>query len=203
MARLVILGATGRTGQEVVRAAKAAGHQVWGHGRRAVEGADRSLGGPFDGAELAESVAEADAVLSCLASTNSDPVCSTATRAVLAVARATPLRVLTIAGAGVDRPEDRKGVGDKAIGLIMRLTVGRMLADRQAETETLLASEARATVLRPPRLTSGAPTGRWTWSFDRPARSSIDRADLARAMLEALGREDLVGRAPFVAGARA
>lgn len=203
MALILILGATGRTGQEVLRAARAAGHEVWGHGRRPVEGADRSLGGPFDGAELREAVERADAVLSCLASTNSDPVCSTATRAALAVPRQAPLRILTVAGAGVDVAGDQKGMADKAVGLLMRAVVGRMLADRQRETEMLLASEARATVLRPPRLASGAPKGAWTFSFDRPASLVIDRADLARAMLEAVSRDDLVGRAPFVSGGRA
>ena len=197
---ILLLGATGRTGRLVLRAAKAAGHRVTAHGRRPSEGADAQIGGPFGGPDLAAAVREADAVLSCLASTNTDGVCSAASAAVLrADAR---VRFLTVAGAGVDRPEDDKGLGDKAVGLVMRLVAGKMLADRQKEVDALAVSGAAWTALRPPRLTDDAGTGRWAFSFDRPAATSIARADLAGAMLEALGRDDMIGRAPFVARAR-
>ncbi|MGR3541343.1 MAG: NAD(P)-dependent oxidoreductase [Hasllibacter sp.] len=197
---ILLLGATGRTGGEVLRAAKAAGHRITAHGRRAAPGADAQIGGGWDDPALAGAVRAADAVVSCLASSNAEPVCSTAAGAVL---RADPgVRFVTVAGAGVDRPDDRKGAGDKAIGLAMRLVAGRMLADRQREVDTLAASDARWTALRPPRLTTGRGTGRWTFTFDRPAATWIDRADLAGAILEVLGRDDMIGRAPFVSAAR-
>ncbi len=193
---LLVLGATGRTGREVLKQAAEAGHRVVSFGRRPAEGAHKGLVGTFDDESFMDAVRSADAVLSCLASTNADPVCSTAAEAVL---RAHPTaRYLTIAGAGVDRPEDSKGVPDKVIGFIMRVVVGRMLADRQREIDMLAASGARWTALRPPRLTEGKATGRWSFTHDRPAATWIDRADLAGAMLEALDRDDLMGRAPFV-----
>lgn len=196
---ILILGATGRTGRRVLRAAKAAGHRVTAHGRRPAAGADDQIGGVWTDPALAAAVEKADAVVSCLASSNREGVCSAAAEAVM---RADPkARFVTVAGAGVDRPEDDKGFGDKAIGLVMRLTVGRMLADRQREVDMLAASGARWTAMRPPRLTEGKGTGRWTFSFDRPAATWIDRDDLAGAILEVLGREDMEGRAPFVAAA--
>ena len=198
--KLLILGATGRTGRAVTERAGQAGHRTVAYGRRPAEGAHESLVGAFGDDAFAKAVREADAVLSCLASSNSDPVCSQAAEAVL---RANPTaRYLTVAGAGVDRPTDEKGVPDKAIGFVMRLTVGRMLADRQKEVDMLAESQARWTALRPPRLTQGKPTGRWTFTHDRPAATWIDRADLAGAMLEALERDDLVGRAPFVSAVK-
>ena len=197
--RLLVLGATGRTGRAVVERAKANGHHAVSYGRRIADGAAESVVGTFEDEAFAASVRDADAILSCLASSNSDGVCS---RAATAVLRADPTaRYLTVAGAGVDRPDDRKGLPDKAIGLVMRVVVGRMLADRQREVGMLGASQARWTALRPPRLTEGKATGGWTFSFDRPAASWIDRADLAGAMLEALERDDMVGRAPFVSAA--
>lgn len=193
--RLLVLGATGRTGGAVVERAGAAGHDVVSFGRRPKEGVE-SLVGAFGDEAFAEAVRGADAVLSCLASSNSDPVCS---RAATAVLETDPTaRYLTVAGAGVDRPTDDKGLPDRAIGLVMRLMVGRMLADRQREVDMLAASRVRWTALRPPRLTEGKPTGAWAFTHDRPAATWIDRADLAGAMLEALERVDLVGRAPFV-----
>ena len=193
--RVLVLGATGRTGAEVVARARAGGHHVVAYGRRAAEGADERVVGGFDDPAFAEAVRGADAVLSCLASSNSDGVCS---RAAAAALGADPgVRYLTVAGAGVDRPGDVKGVGDKAIGLVMRMVVGRMLADRQREVDMLAASGARWTALRPPRLTEGRATGRWALTHDRPAATWIDRADLAGAMLACLADEATVGTAPF------
>ena len=193
---LLILGATGRTGGHMLATARAAGHHVTAFGRRSADGADRSITGRFEDDAFAEAVRGADAVLSCLASANTDPVCSTVAAAAL---RADPgLRYLTVAGAGVDRPEDRKGLPDKAIGVVMRLVVGRMLADRQREVDMLAASGARWTALRPPRLVDGRAAGRWRFAFDRPAATWIDRKDLAGAVLAAVGDDALSGRAPFV-----
>ena len=197
--RVLVLGATGRTGGHVLREAKAAGHHVTAYGRRRAQGADETVIGAFDAPAFAEAVRAADAVLSCLASSGRDGVCSRAAEAAL---RADPrVRYLTVAGAGVDRPGDAKGVGDKAIGAIMRVVVGRMLADRQREVDRLAASDARWTALRPPRLTEGKATGRWVLTHDRPAATWIDRADLAGAMLACLEDEATVGTAPFVAAA--
>jgi uncharacterized protein YbjT (DUF2867 family) len=193
---LLILGATGRTGRAVLAKVRAAGHTVTSYGRRAAEGADRALTGDFDAPDFGREVRNADAVLSCLASSNSDPVCS---RAAEAVRAADPTaRYLTVAGAGVDMPEDRKGMGDKMIGAVMRVVARGMLADRQREVEMLAASDLRWTALRPPRLTEGKATGAWRFSLDRPQATWIDREDLAGAMLEALATDDRIGTAPFV-----
>ncbi|WP_333714902.1 NAD(P)-dependent oxidoreductase [Yoonia sp.] len=198
--KLLVLGATGRTGREVVKAAQKAGHHVTSFGRRVSEDAEVSLTGQFGDAAFVAAVSDADAVLSCLASTNTDPVCS---RAAEAVFQADPkARFLTVAGAAVARPGDDKGLGDRLIGLVMKLVAGRMLADRQKEVDMLAASTLRWTALRPPRLTSGKPAGGWRFDFDRPHTTAIDRADLAAAMLAALEDEKLVGQAPFVSGLR-
>ena len=193
---LLVLGATGRTGRRVVERAVGEGYHVTAFGRRPAEGASHSITGAFEDDAFADAVRGAEAVLSCLASSNKEAVCSRAAEAAL---RADPLvRYLTVAGAGVNRPTDEKGLPDKAIGLVMRLVVGRMLADRQREVDMLAASRARWTALRPPRLTEGKATGRWAFTHDRPAATWIDRDDLAGAMLEALARDDMVARAPFV-----
>ncbi len=193
---LLILGATGRTGGHVLKAAKDAGHTTTAFGRRAATGADVNLTGTFGDPVFAEAVQQADAVLSCLASSNKEAVCSQATSAILSADRT--VRFVTVAGAGVDRPTDAKGFSDKAIGVIMRVFVGPMLADRQKDVDMLADSEARWTVLRPPRLVEGKATGQWQFTQDRPAASWIDRKDLAAAMLATLGDPAMVGTAPFV-----
>ncbi len=110
------------------------------------------------------------------------------------------MRFVTIAGAAVDAPGDAKAVPDRIIGWIMRRMVAEMLADRQAELAVLRASPLAWTMLRPPRLTDGPPSGKARLTFDTPAATAITRADLADAVIEALADPALVGRAPFVAG---
>lgn len=200
--RVLLLGASGRTGAEALESLGRAGHEVTSLGRTAPKraGARHVSEDVTDPAAVAQAVADHDAVLSCLASTNAQPLCSRATAAVIAAAAGRPLRYVVVGGAGVDAPGDRKGVPDKLVGLVMRVAVGRMLADRQAEFEALAASGLAYTFMRPPRLTQAPGTGRWRFTFDRPAAMQIARADLAGAMVEALERPDLERRAPFVAG---
>lgn len=199
--KMLLLGGSGRTGGEVLAALAAHGAEVVSFGRSPPKGpgARHVAGDVADVAGVASVLDGQDAVLSCLASTNTDPVCSRAARAVIEAAGGRPIRYLTIGGAGVDAPGDRKGVPDKLVGLLMRAVARGMLADRQAEYAVLDASTLPYTMLRPPRLTAGAPTGAWSFTFDKPASYGLDRADLAAAMVEAIERADLHRRAPFVA----
>ncbi|TVQ34259.1 MAG: hypothetical protein EA356_10880 [Geminicoccaceae bacterium] len=73
-----------------------------------------------------------------------------------------------------------------------------MLADRQAELDRLRSSHLAWTALRPPRLTESGGRGVWRFDEDRPHALTISRDDLAGAVVEALHRDDLAGRAPFV-----
>ena len=196
---IVVFGASGRTGRWIAEGLARAGHAVTAAGRR-----DPGLPGIrfhqtdlHDAQAVQAAVQGADAVLSALASGKGNPACSTLARA---VAGMDGLRFVTIAGAGVDAPGDAKGLGDKAIGWIMRRIVPDTLADRQAELAILQASRLRWTMLRPPRLTNKAATGRWQITLDRPASAQITRADLAAAMIASVGDASVIGQAPFVAG---
>jgi nucleoside-diphosphate-sugar epimerase len=201
--RVVVMGGTGRTGRHLLPLLRAAGHEVTLFGRRAPDGWDgRFVQGDVDDAvALAPALEGADAVLSCLASGRGEAVCLPATQAVLRAGRP-DLRHIVVGGAAVDAPGDAKGAGDRVAGLMMRLFAGRMLAERQAEYAALAGSGRPFTFLRPPQLGDRAATGHWTLTHDRPASIRIERADLAAAMVAVLGRPDLVGRAPFVAGVK-
>lgn len=197
--KILVLGATGRTGQKFMAHAQRE-HTLMTFGRREVTGVSVSEVGEFGDAAFEARVRESDVVVSCLASSNSEPVCSTATKAVLA---ARPdVRYLTVAGAGVDHPDDQKRIPDKIVGGIMRVVAGRMLADRQAELEMLEDSQAAWTVLRPPRLVDGRATGTWRATYDRAPTSWIDRDDVALALLDMVEKTHHVRTAPFVSAAK-
>lgn len=198
--QVLVLGASGRTGRKIAARLVARGDRVVSLGRRdpGIAGLRHVNGTPGDREALRAALDGCDAVVSALASSNREPVCSAATSALLSSGLAP--RYVVIGGAGVDVPGDRKGASDRIVGAIMRLVVGPMLADRTREREMLDASRLPYIFLRPPRLTDRPGTGRWRVTFDRPAGMDIAREDLAGAAVEALERDDLVRRSPFVAG---
>ena len=195
--RLLLLGATGRTGRRVLRRLEARGDTVTTYGRRPGGGA-RDLVGPLDDPErLAQALEGVGAAICCLASGNRAPVCSTAAR-LLAGSAPAGLRVVTVSGASVAAPEDRRGPGARAAGAVMALFMGGMLTDRRAELAILRGSRLAWTALRPPRLTERPGRGSWRFDLDHPRGAALARDDLAGAVVEALERDDLIGRAPFV-----
>ena len=199
--RIALLGGTGRTGQLVVPRLLERGHAVRAltRGGAVPEGAERVAGQATDAGDVAELVSGCDAVIAALASTNSEPVCSRASEAVVAAAaNGGPTRYIAISGAGVDVAGDKKGLPDKAIGLIMKVVVGGMLRDRQRELALLQASKLDWTLARPPRLTDGDPKGYRT-SLERPPSTAITRADLAQFLVDQLETNEFSRRAPFVA----
>ncbi len=201
--KLLVMGGTGRTGRHLLPRLVAAGHEVFSLGRRdpGIAGVVHRPGDVTDPATVAAALDGIEAAVSTLASSNAQSVCAPAARGVIAAAPP-GFRLVTVAGAAVDVPGDAKGLPDRAVGGIMRLFLGRMLADRQAEYAALEASALGYVMLRPPRLTDAPGTGRWSFAHDRPPAMEIARADLAGAIVEALDRADLARRAPFVAVAK-
>jgi putative NADH-flavin reductase len=201
--RVVVFGASGRTGRLVLDALKAAGHEVVAHGRTKPEGWTGPFvqGLPGEAVPLAQALTGADAAISCLASNKGDGVCLNTTKGVIAHAPQ-GLRYITLAGAAVDAPGDRKGFADKLARGVMGLILGPMLRERQAELEVLQASSLAWTMARPPNLSNGPKTGRVAITFDKPASARISRADLAVALADGLQRADFLRRAPFIAAGR-
>jgi nucleoside-diphosphate-sugar epimerase len=197
----LLLGATGRTGGRVLQRLEAEGAGVVTYGRRP-GGGMRAMTGAIDDIDgMRTALDSIDTVISCLASANSDAVCSTATRTVVAAATR-PLRYVIVSGASVEMPGDRRNAPARAAIGVMRLFMGGMLADRQAELAILKQSPLRWTALRPPRLTEATGCGAWRFDRDRVRTPSLSRDDLAGAVIEAVSREDLTRTAPFVSEGR-
>lgn len=196
--KVMVFGAAGRTGRQVVAALVAAGHEVTAAVRSgpAFHGAVTVRPDLSDADAVRAAVAGCDAVISTLASGPGNPACLTLARALLPLAG---LRFVSVAGAAVDAPGDAKALPDRIISRIMRVVAGKMLAERQTEHDLLAVSDLRWTMLRPPRLVDGAATGRIAITTRTPAGMRLTRADLAATAVAVLTRDDLIGRAPFVA----
>jgi putative NADH-flavin reductase len=210
--RLTVFGATGGIGTRLLEQAGAAGHEVTavvrdpgklGASRNGARVITADLEAPAPGV-LEAAVAGADAVLSGL---GPRPMAKAgvAERGTLAIVRAMQAtgarRILVVSAAPITtfpspgRPHPPRR--DPGEGFIMRnvLTPAIKVVLRERYTDlarmedVLRASDLDWTIFRPPRLTNGPLTGTYRTAFGRNLRhgSLISRADVAHAMLAALG----------------
>ncbi|MEU8705329.1 NAD(P)H-binding protein [Streptomyces sp. NPDC048565] len=193
--RLTVFGATGAVGQEVVRQALVAGHEVTAVVRdpaRLPEGlrgaAPHGVVPLGDKAAVRGAVAGRDAVLSGLGSRGrkAGDVAERLTGQVLEAMEAEGVRRLLVVSAAPVGPApaddpllDR--VARKAIGAVLR----EVYADLTRMEAALAASATDWTSARPPKLTNGPLTGAYRTVVGGTPRSgrSISRADVAHAML--------------------
>ncbi|MEV4538907.1 NAD(P)H-binding protein [Asanoa sp. NPDC049518] len=205
--KLTVLGATGGTGQHVVRRALDAGHHVTAVVRdpaRLPVPADPRLevavADVFDPDSIAASVSGRDAVVDTLGPRpkTEATVCSRGAAAVVAAMSASnpAARLLVVTGSGHVRD-----AGDGPFTrYLFKPLIGSTLLKKQfddfALTERMVfGSKLRWTVLRPPQLTDG-PRKPYRTAVDRNVRGGLrlSRADLADAIMVALGDPRTVGR---------
>ncbi|GIF64834.1 NADH-flavin reductase [Asanoa ishikariensis] len=205
--KLTVLGATGGTGQHVVRQALDAGHHVTAVVRdpaRLPVGADPRLevvvADAFDPDSIAAAVSGRDAVIDTLGPRpkTEATVCSRGAAAVVAAMSANnpAARLLVVTGNGHARDAGDGPFTRYVIKPLIGNTVLKKQFDDFARTERLVFdSKLRWTVLRPPQLTDGGRKPYRT-AVDRNVRGGfrLSRADLADAIMVALGDPRTVGR---------
>ncbi|MER6356873.1 NAD(P)H-binding protein [Streptomyces sp. NPDC001634] len=192
--KLTVFGATGGIGQEIVKQALTAGHQVTAvvrdPARLSVTGTGLEVfrSDLSDPEALRPAVAGRDAVLSGLGarSRKDAGVAARLTRTVLAALEAEGVRRLLVVSAGPVGPAPE---GDGALDRTARGVVSALLKDVYADLSEMEAELARSTtdwtVVRPPRLQNKPVTGTYRTAvggFPRKGRF-IGRADVAHAML--------------------
>lgn len=222
--KLTIFGATGGIGGHLLAQAVAAGHQVTAVVRDparlgAAAGAVRVIVADMtapDAGVLEDAVTGADAVLSALGarSQRHTGVAEIGTRAIVrAMHAAGARRLLVVSAAPVGtvpspaRPHPPKH--DPGDGFLMRhvaaplgkLALRRQFADLVRMEDVLRASDLEWTIFRPPRLTDRRLRPRYRTALGRNLRGgvAIARADVAAAMLAALGQPATVGETVGIA----
>ncbi|MFI8961463.1 NAD(P)-dependent oxidoreductase [Streptomyces sp. NPDC053493] len=192
--KLTVFGATGGIGQEIVRQALDAGHEVTAVVR---DPARFTVTGPrldvfrsdlSDPDSLGEAVAGRHAVLSGLgARSRADAgVAARLTRSVLhAMDEAGTRRLLVVSAAPLGPVPDGHGVADKAMLAIISSLLKDVYADLREMEAELAASATDWTSVRPPKLTNKPVTGRYrrVVGGNPPRGRSLARADVAHAML--------------------
>jgi len=195
---LFIAGASGRTGRILTELALDRGHSVTAFVRRTsrtLPPHDRLtvvVGDVFEPSTFAFKLAGQDAVVSLLAPRprRSGRVYVEGTRALADSAAAAGVRrfvVVSAEGAGAD-PRSLP----VRYRLVLRIpVVARLYPDiARMESELAVRSDLEWTVVAPPILTNGAPTGRYRVSTEPvvPGGLRLSRADLASFLLDTVER---------------
>jgi len=208
MKTVLVFGATGKTGRQVVSQALSRGWRVRAFVRDAAklalshERLEIAVGDMGDRASIDRALAApVDAVVSALGVYSKEPttVLSDGTRHIVAAMRAAgPRRIVVVSSLGAG---DSSGQGSFMVRMIQRFILKQVLIDKTRQEQVLAESGLEWTSLRPPQLTDAdrvrddlvswsgptQPRQRLTWK--------VSRASVARYALEAIERQQWIGKA--------
>lgn len=205
---IVIFGAAGGTGRELVTQALELGHVVTAFERRpkTADGADGRVrvvrGDIVDVAAVARAVEGQEAVISALGASNPlrpYPEFRTGVANIVQAMQASGVRRLVyLSFLGVR-------AGEEHLGFFLNHVAARLLrhsiADHAANERTIRSSRLDWTIVLPPKLTNGRRTRTYRSGDDiaiQSAMPSISRADVADFMLRQLADVTCVGKSPRI-----
>lgn len=208
---VLVFGASGATGREVVKQALDRGYAVSAFVRHPdkfeIRHANLTLvtGDVTDYASVERAVSGSDAVASALGSGNSlgsHPALSDGIGNILrAMEQAEVSRFVYLSMLGVGDSGKQLGFVDRYI--VLPLLLRNVMRDHEREEGLIKQSTLDWVVVRPPRLTNGPYTGRYRSGEDvrdRTLLASISRADVADFMVKQLTDDRYVHRTPAVLG---
>lgn len=209
--KIVIFGATGATGQELVKQALASGHEVTALARNPAKLAMRVQlrvvkGNALDAEAVASAIAGQEAVITALGSRslNDNVLLPRSMTQILAGMKQHGVRRLIVTGASGTMPkaEERLGPVKRAIFRLVKATLLRKPFESQTEMQKMVrASDTEWTIVQPPRLLNTAGKGQVRIDGEAlPANGvTIPRADVAQFMLEQLKSAEWVRRDVYIA----
>lgn len=204
--KILVLGATGPTGQLIVREATASGHYVVAlvraKARANLPGAEVIEGDVRDEGTLERALNGCDAVVSALGTgmgLRQVDLLTVATRAVVAaMTRVGVRRLVCISALGVGDSRNHGGfVFDR---LFQPLLLGPAYQDKDRQEAAIRTSSLDWVIVRPARLTNGAPRGRIRATADLAGVNGgkIARADVAQFVVEQLTTGSWLRRTPVI-----
>jgi len=206
--KVLVLGASGATGREVVRAVIAQDFDVTAFVRdpaRLTVGGQRLRvvqGDVGDAAAVAGAVKGQDAVISALGVSrplHADPVVVDGIRHTLhAMDEQGVARLVYLSFIGV---RDSRSAAGPLIRFVARFPLRHEIADHETKEALIRASHCDWTIVRAPKLSNGEATGRFREGEDIAARSFfpvLSRADVAAFMVRQLRDRTYVRRAPRI-----
>ncbi len=207
--KLGVLGASGRTGTEVVRQALDDGHQVTVLVRdptKLGEFKDRVQviqGDAMDAAAVGRLVAGQDAIVNALGQVKGGPpnlMAVNARHLVAAMQAHGVQRVALLSGAGIRVAQDHPSLSGRAIAWVLKRMIAAQIADGRAQMDVLqVASGLEWVIVRATTLTDGPLTRAYRLGYpNRGLGAKISRADVAHAMLGQLTSGMWLRQAPTI-----
>jgi len=191
----------------VLQTAVSAGHDVTafvrspdklGEARNQVKVVEGDLS---DAAAVASAMTGMDAVISAIGSSPDRAQLdapATAARQILTAMRATGVRrFVGLAGGAVNVAGERKPLSGRITTAIVRLLARNVVEAKQREFEVVSRSDLDWTMVRPPRVVPGEPTGRVEIG-PKLHGFQVTRGDLATAMVTLAIGSDWLREAPYV-----
>jgi putative NADH-flavin reductase len=207
--RVVVFGASGATGRQLLGHALGDGHQVTAFVRHASRLDTRSpqltvvVGDVSETAVVASAVAAQDGVLCALGAAtplHRDRILVEGVRHIVdAMERTGVRRFVYLSFLGVR--EGRHQLSLVGRYLVAPVLLRNVVADHEAKERIIRQSTLDWVIVRPPRLTNGVPRGHYRSGLDIRATSvipRISRADVAEFMLHQLSDDTYVRKAPAV-----
>ena len=206
--RIVVFGASGRTGEQVVRQALEAGHQVTAFVRTPsklkIEHGSLTIfeGDVMNAEKVEQAIVGQEAVISTIGPTR-PPVPgmmeTAAKNIVSAMQKQYVKRLISTTGAGVCDPKDQPGLFDKFMKALLTMMAGDVLRDSEAYVDIIRASNLDWTIGRFPRLIDGAHTGQYRVGYvGKDSGSQISRADGADFIIRGLENGNFIHKMPIV-----
>ena len=204
--RVTVFGATGAVGGQVVERALAAGHEVHALVRDPTKlnlpGVLVTVGDLADDQAIDRAVEGSEAVIWAVGATQNKAdqveLFETAARQLVAAMRRHGVRrLVALSGAGITLDGERKLIRGRLMSGLVALVVRHVVEAKRREYLVFRESGLDWTLVRPPRVVEGGPTGHLIAS-SALAGSRITHADLAAFMVEQLADRTWIGGAPYV-----
>ena len=207
--KLLIFGATGRTGRALVAQALEQGHTVTAFARNpvAITTKHRNLaivqGDILDYASIERTVERQDAILSALGTKvlRKNTIISDGTRNIITAMEKSGVKRFVFESSlsiGNSKPQ-QKQLGLFYNIIVIPLLLRNMFQDKEVQERYIMQSTLDWVIVRPAVLTNGLRTGVYRSGFsatDTPIKAKISRADVADFMLKQLTDDTYIHKAP-------
>ncbi len=206
--KIVVFGASGGTGVQIVEQALAAGHAVTAFVRTpaklTVQHPNLTVfqGDVLNADQVAQAVQGQDAVISALGPSRppvSGMMKTAAENITAAMKQHHVRRLISTTGAGVRDSQDRPKLIDHAIKALLGLISAEVLRDSENNVNVIHATDLDWTIVRFPMLTDGPHTGQYRAGYlGKDSGARISRADGADFVVNELVEGKWVRQSPVI-----
>lgn len=209
--KILVFGASGATGRELVRRGLAAGHQISAFVRNPssfteAPGLRVIQGDVFDPEQVAAAIQGQDAIFTALGARTLGPndLLPKASANIVAGMKRHGLRrliVLGASGASGDAGKYSSGLQRLVLRVLKHTLLKYPFINSAIQQQQVEASGLDYTIVLPPRLTNGPAVGKYRMLPDGLPRggATLSRADLAEFMLKQLSDPTWIRKTPYVA----